>query len=465
MSPQADAPADALVIFGVTGDLAYKKIIPAVYRLHQRGRLHGPVFGVARPDWSIEELRERFAQSLREHAAETDPAAIAPFIAQLRYVAGDYQDPETFRKLRDALGPAQAPLHYLAIPPSLFGEVITRLDASGCTRGARVVVEKPLGRDLKSAQELNRVLARVFDEGSIFRIDHFLGKEPVQNLMYFRFANEFLEPVWNREHVASVQLTMAESFGIEGRGKFYEEVGAIRDVVQNHLLQVVCLLAMDAPARYESDAVRDEKEKVLRAARPLEPADVVRGQYEGYRAEPDVAPDSRVETYAAVRLRIRSKRWEGVPFLVRAGKGLAVTGTQVMVRLRDPERQLFDASTPNYVHFRLGPGRVSIGFGVRTKEPGEEMVGRPSELLMCDLDSRTGPYERLIGDALRGDPTLFARQDSIEAAWRIVDPILRAPGAVPAEPFAYAPGSWGPREADALAADVGGWFNPTFGCD
>ena len=465
MSPQADAPADALVIFGVTGDLAYKKIIPAVYRLHQRGRLHGPVFGVARPDWSIEELRERFAQSLREHAAETDPAAIAPFIAQLRYVAGDYQDPETFRKLRDALGPAQAPLHYLAIPPSLFGEVITRLDASGCTRGARVVVEKPLGRDLKSAQELNRVLARVFDEGSIFRIDHFLGKEPVQNLMYFRFANEFLEPVWNREHVASVQLTMAESFGIEGRGKFYEEVGAIRDVVQNHLLQVVCLLAMDAPARYESDSVRDEKEKVLRAARPLEPADVVRGQYEGYRAEPDVAPDSRVETYAAVRLRIRSKRWEGVPFLVRAGKGLAVTGTQVMVRLRDPERQLFDASTPNYVHFRLGPGRVSIGFGVRTKEPGEEMVGRPSELLMCDLDSRTGPYERLIGDALRGDPTLFARQDSIEAAWRIVDPILRAPGAVPAEPFAYAPGSWGPREADALAADVGGWFNPTFGCD
>jgi glucose-6-phosphate 1-dehydrogenase len=452
--------SDALVIFGVTGDLAFKKIIPALHNLARRGRLGFPVVGVAREGWTLERLRERCAASLRTHGGEIDPAASEELLEHLRYVGGDYRDPATFLKLKETLGAARAPLHYLAIPPSLFGEVATHLDRSGCARGAGVVVEKPLGRDLESARELNRILAQVFAESHIFRIDHFLGKEPVQNLLYLRFANSFLEPLWNCHYIADVQVTMAESFGIEGRGRLYEELGAIRDVVQNHLLQIVALLAMEPPVRYQSEALRDEKFKVLSAIQPLEGRNVVRGQYEGYRTEPGVAPDSTVETHAALKFSIDSWRWAGVPFLIRTGKRLALTATEVMVRFQRPPQQLFDplARDADYVRFRLGPDRVSIGLGLRVKKLGEEMQGRNTELLMCEDDTGSmTPYERLIGDALRGDPTLFARQDSIEAAWRIVDPALH----LTEPPLIYPAKSWGPSDAVRLAADIGGWHDPS----
>jgi len=456
--------SDALVILGITGDLAYRKVIPAVAGLIRRGQFTGPVLGVARSDWTLDRLRERVRASIREHGDGLDASALAVLCERLHYIGGDYRDPATFRMLRNVLGGARSPLHYLAIPPSLFGEVVRQLGESGCSRGARVVVEKPLGRDLESAQALNRSLQQVFDESQIFRIDHFLGKEPVQNLLYVRFANTFFEPIWNREHVASVQLTMAESFGIESRGRLYEELGALRDVVQNHLLQVISLLAMEPPVSQSSDAVRDEKVRVLQSVRPPGLHDVVRGQYASYREEADVAANSAVETYAALKFGIDSQRWAGVPFLIRAGKRMAVTATQVMVRLREPDHPLFVAAqvSPNYLRFRLGPDRVSIGLGVRTKEPGEEMRGRASELLMCDEESGTvSAYERLIGDALRGDPSLFARQDSIEAAWRIVDRIANQDSRPPRP---YADGGWGPAEADVLARDVGGWQNPTAAC-
>lgn len=453
-----NAFSDALVLFGITGNLAYRRIFPALHELVRRGRLDVPVVGVARGG-TLEDLRARMAASLREHGEGVDAAAEAKLARLLRFVEGDYRDPEIFRRLRTALGEARHPLHYLAIPPSLFEPVVASLGAAGCAQGARVVVEKPLGRDLDTARALNRALQRVFDESEIFRIDHFLGKEPVQNLLYFRFANSFLEPVWNREHVASVQITMAESFGIEERGKLYEELGALRDVVQNHLLQIVAILLMDPPIGAGSDAQRDEKVKVLRALRPATRG-LVRGQYEGYRGEAGVDPRSDVETFVALRLEPDSWRWAGVPIYVRAGKGLATTATEVLASFHRPPQRLFDErfSLPaNHLRFRLGPDRVFIGLGAHVKEAGETMRGRNIELSVCHAgpDEMTA-YERLIGDAMRGDATLFARQDAVEAAWKIVDGLQMQASAV--EP--YARGSWGPVSAARFADAIGGWHDP-----
>jgi glucose-6-phosphate 1-dehydrogenase len=440
--------SDALVLFGITGDLAFQKIVPALQSMVRRKNLAVPVVGVARSGWSKERLVERMHASLTEHGG-VDTAAFERLVALLRYVDGDYTDPDTFQRLRSSLGDARRPLHYLAIPPSLFETVVMNLDAAGCAEHARVVVEKPFGRDLASARALNAVLGRVFPEEAIFRIDHFLGKEPVQNLAYFRFANTFLEPFWSRNYVDSVQITMAEKFGLRKRGRFYEQVGTIRDVVQNHLLQVLALVAMDPPSGLDRDAFLNERVRLLKAIRPLTPENIVRGQFAGYRDLEGVDPTSTVETYVALRMHLETWRWAGVPFYIRAGKRLATTATEVMVELKRPPRDVFDEpdlGEPNHVIFRLGPD-VSISVGARVKVAGEDMVGQDAELIAHHQSGDAmEPYERLLTDAMDGDEELFSRQDIVETSWRIVDPVLD--DATPVLP--YAQGSWGPKQAEHL---------------
>jgi glucose-6-phosphate 1-dehydrogenase len=453
--------SDALLVYGATGDLAHKMIFPALYAMVKRGTLNVPVIGVAFPKWSLERLQRRVAQSIRQSGGIDDKAAFDRLLKLLTYVNGDYNDSNTYAAIKQALGKARRPTHYLAIPPSLFATVIKGLGAAGLAENARVVVEKPFGRDLASARALNRVARSVFPEDSIFRIDHFLGKEAIMNILYFRFANSFLEPIWNRNYISSVQITLSESFGVGKRGAFYESAGCLRDVIQNHLFQIVALLAMEPPAGRHFDEVQTEKATVFKAIRPLQPADMVRGQYAGYRQEDDVARNSDVETYCAVRLFIDSWRWDGVPWYLRSGKFLPDTATEVLVELKPPPQKLFaDAATAtgkgNYLRFRLSPN-AEIGLAARVKLAGQEFTGEQRELYLLEQQvGEESPYERLLGDAMKGDGKLFTREDAVEAAWMVVDKVLKHhPRALP-----YKRGTWGPKQADALIAADGGWHNP-----
>jgi len=458
----AHSQSDALVIFGVTGDLAHKMIFPALYAMVKRGVLTVPIIGVAFPKWSQERLHKRATDSIERSGGIDNKRAFQHLLSLVKYVSGDYKDSNTYAAIKEALGSERRPAYYLAIPPSLFETVIEGLRAANLTHNARVIVEKPFGRDLASARQLNQVAHAAFPEDSIFRIDHFLGKEAIMNILYFRFANSFLEPIWNRNYVASVQITLSEDFGVGKRGAFYETAGCLRDVIQNHLFQIVALLAMEPPAGQDYGAVHNEKAKVFKAMRPLKSDDVVRGQYAGYRKEPDVAKRSDVETYCALRLFIDSWRWDGVPWYLRSGKYLPTTATEILVELKMPPQKLFaDAvrttQRSNYLRFRLSPN-AAVALAARVKLAGEEFIGEQRELYLSE--EQTGeetPYERLLGDAMKGDGALFTREDAVEAAWAVVNTVLKHHHRV----RLYKRGTWGPKQANALIAADGGWHNPS----